>query len=527
MVITPPEAAPTRTARILIVEDEGIIAGHLASRLLKTGYSVAGIAESSDEALATVRELSPDLILMDIRIKGAMDGIQTAAKVRETCDIPIIYLTAHSDQTTVDRAKMTEASGFLTKPIHQTSLATSIEMAIHKHRAERAERHQRAWMSTVLGTMADAMVVVDGNRKIQFMNGPAEQLTGWKNDEIREREIAMVLPLRHAVTDEEANQTFSPTSDEQQLPRQIPRGLMAGVRSGQWFPIEGEIAPSLDGGKVVGAVVTFRDATARRAEESENRHQYKMQAVGRLAAGIAHDFNNLLSTILGYADEMLNATGSFRDSEVHSLMEIRKAGENAASLTQQLLKFSRKEPLLKVNLDVSEVIREIEELIRRLGGSSIIWQFRLDSSVAEVRADRGQLKQVVMNLAANARDAMPHGGRVTIETANIDVPQTGGSANIWRAFVALSVTDTGAGMSTETAEQLFDPFFTTKQTGNGTGLGLSIVHSIVSDLGGTIHVDSEPGKGATFTVYLPVAESDAQNIESGDIENRESPVEVR
>jgi len=496
------------TARILIVEDEGIIAGHIAARLLKTGYSVAGIAESSEEALVDARELSPDLILMDIRIKGSMDGIQTAAKVRETSDVPIIYLTAHTDQSTVDRAKLTEAFGFLTKPIHQTSLSTSIEMAIHKHRADRAARTQRAWMETVLATMADAMIVIDAAHRTQYMNGPAEQLTGWKNSEARDRELSMVLPVRELATELEANRHLLPP-DGPQAPRQIPRGLVASRRSGQWFPIDGEIAPSMDNGRVVGAVITFRDATMRQTEENEIRHQYKMQAVGRLAAGIAHDFNNLLMTILGHTNELLNKSLAFTDSDVASLEEIRKAGDQAASLTQQLLRFSRKEPVLKMNVNLNDVVRDTEELIRRLGGPSIHWQFLLDENLADVCADQGQLRQVVMNLAANARDAVPNGGRITIETANVDAPQGASSAIIWKAFVALSVSDSGEGMSADVAEQLFEPFFTTKQPGSGTGLGLSIVHSIVTDLGGTIHVDSEPGRGTTFTVYLPAVEPSA------------------
>ncbi len=596
MVVSPPAKDENGTARILIVEDEGIIAGHIAARLLKTGYSVAGIAESSEEALASVREVSPDLILMDIRIKGSMDGIQTAAKLRETSDVPIIYLTAHTDQSTVDRAKMTEAFGFLTKPVHPTSLATSIEMAIHKHRADRAERAQRAWMETVLGTMADATVLVDANRRIQYMNGPAETLTGWNNEEARDREIAMILPLRELTTELEANRFLYPP-DSPQPPSHIPRGLVASKRTGQWFPVEGEVAPSVSAGKVLGAVITFRDATARRAEENEVRHQFKMQAVGRLAAGIAHDFNNLLLTILGYTDELMGRSLSLRsaqaegsvvhgnkgaqaegsvvrgiegsqaegsvvrgnkdaqaegsvvrgiedaqaegsvvrgnkdaqaegsvvrgiesaqaegsvvrgieDADIRALEEIRHAGNQAAGLTQQLLKFSRSEPVRKVDINLNNVIRDTEELVRRLGGPSVHWQFLLDEDLKDIRADQGQLKQVVMNLAANARDAMPDGGRVTFETTNVDAPQGASPAIIWKAFVAFSVSDTGAGMSAEMAEHLFEPFFTTKSPGGGTGLGLSIVFSIVTDLGGTIHVDSEKGRGTTFTVYLPVSE---------------------
>jgi PAS domain S-box-containing protein len=498
------QEAATAAARILIVEDEGIIAGHIASCLGRSGYEVAGIAESSEDALTKISEELPDLVLMDIRIKGSTDGIDTAKKLRERFDIPVLFLTAHTDRQTIERAKTTGAWGFLTKPIHHANLATSIEMTIHKHRADRDERNHRAWMATVIGTMADAMAVIDGNRKIQFLNRPAEELTGWTNEEARNRDIALVLPLTGAASGARAQQILSPPPDPQP-PSELPRGLRAARRSGQRFPLEGEFAPCVDGGRVVGAVITFRDATARQAQEHETRHEHKMQAVGRLAAGIAHDFNNLLSVILGYADELLR-TSSLNDSALQALTEIKKAGDNAADITQQILKFSRKEPVKTQDINLNQLIRDTEELFRRVAGPSVRWQFRLDENLGAVRADHVRLEQVLMNLVANARDAIAEQGNITIETASLNLPRPGADASV-EAFVSLSVTDTGSGMRAETAEHLFEPFFTTKGLGKGTGLGLSIVHSIVTDLGGTIHVDSEPGCGATFTIYLPRAEA--------------------
>jgi two-component system cell cycle sensor histidine kinase/response regulator CckA len=231
-------------------------------------------------------------------------------------------------------------------------------------------------------------------------------------------------------------------------------------------------------------------------------HQHKMEAVGRLAAGNAHDFNNLLFLILGYTEEIMR-TSTLAERDVKALTEIKKAGENATNITQQLLKFSRKEAIQKRDLNLNEVIRDTEELFRRMGGVSVKWNFRLEANLGLVRGDVGQLKQVLMNLAANARDAMPDGGRVTIETTTVDVPRANYSGTVRDTFVALTVTDTGIGMSPDTAEHLFEPFFTTKEPGSGTGLGLSIVHTIVTDHGGTIHVDAEPGRGAAFTLYFP------------------------
>jgi hypothetical protein len=460
-------------ARILIVEDEGIIAGHIATRLEKTGYSVAGTLGSSEEALGQIPILNPDLILMDIHIKGEADGIETAIRVRERYDIPVIYLTAHTDQQTINRAKTTGAFGFLTKPIHHTSLATTIEMALHKHQAEREVRRQRAWLETVLGTMADAVVVTDCGGRIRFLNRPAESLTGWTDAEARDLDLSAVLSLAGLPADPA-------------VPANLPAGTVAIARSGQPFPVEGEIAASMDQGRLVGRIVTFRDATSRQEEERRKRHEAKMQAVGRLAAGIAHDFNNLLFVIMGFAEELLR-TG---DSSRAGLSQIKKAAEAAAGITNQLLQFGRPEPPEVQDVSLNEIIAESEQIWRRLAGSRIAFDFDLDPHPAVVRADPGKIKQVMMNLVANARDAMPNGGRLIIRTGSAD------------GFTTLTVSDTGVGMSQETVDRLFEPYFTTK-SGTGTGLGLSIVHRIVSDLGGSIQVESEPGKGAAFRIRLP------------------------
>jgi len=502
MVLTPPQSKQAAPPKILIVEDEGIIAQHISTRLEKTGYEIAGIAGSAEEALLRVAELNPALILMDIRIKGELDGIATAEKIRELFDIPVIFLTAHTDQQTIDRAKRTGAYGFLTKPVHQTSLATSIEMTLHKHRAESEVRRQRAWLETILGAMADGVAVIDNAGRVQFLNRPAEELTGWSDSEARDQPVTAILPLVESATGLRVPDALTPPEPPEPA-RALPRGLRASRRSGRSFAIEGEVVASVDDGSVMGSIVTFRDATARQIQEYEARHEHMMQAVGRLAAGIAHDFNNLLFVILGYTEEILRTSPGLNDADREGLEEIRKAGESATHITGQLLKFSRKDLAEPRDLDLNEAIADTAELCKRLAGPSVSWRTQLDPSLGTIRADPGQVKQILMNLVANARDAMPDGGALTIGTAKVAAPRPGAPAGSTESFVSLTVTDTGTGMSRETAEHLFEPFFTTKALGKGTGLGLSIVHSIVTDLGGSIHVESEPGHGATFTLYLP------------------------
>lgn len=499
MLFSQPREEANAPANILIVEDEGIIADNIASRLLKSGYRVAGIADSAEEALRKIPEAKPDLVLMDIHIKGSLDGIETTKKLRERYDVPVIYLTAHTDPQTIDRAKMTGGFGFLTKPIDHRTLATTIEMATHKHRADREVRDQRAWMATALCTMADGMVVIDRDRRVQFLNGPAEALTGWLNADARGHDIGAILPLTDSISGEPADEVLTPPS-EPGPPGPMPLGLIAAKKSAERFPVEGDIAPSIDGERVVGAVITFRDATARQARENDARQQQKMQAVGRLAAGVAHDFNNLLFIMRGYTEEMLLTAG---ENDLVPLTEIRKACDNAAGITRQLLEFSRNEPVEKRDVDLNNVIRDTEELFRRLGGPSVKWNFHLDTDIGTVRANDGQLKQILMNLVANARDAMPAGGEITVATSIAGKLRQGSSSGESGSFVVLSVTDTGNGMTPQTGEHLFEPFFTTKAPGRGTGLGLSIVHSIVTDLGGSIQVESEPGRGATFHIRIP------------------------
>ena len=374
---------------------------------------------------------------------------------------------------------------------------------------EAALRDSDARKAAVLDSAFDAIIMMDAGGTIIEFNLAAERMFGYTRDSAVGRELAsLIVPEDLRDQHRRALTTYDPSVPSRIVGQRIELDALSA--HGERFPIELSVARVAT---TTGVVYTawIRDLSARRnaeealrVSEAQLRQAQKMEAVGRLAGGVAHDFNNVLTAIFGYADLLID---SFEPSHPGraDLIEIKRAAERAADLTRQLLAFSRKQVMQPRRVGLNTVVTSVEPLLRRVVGEGIKLTIELDPTTGEVRADPGQLEQVVMHLASNARDAMPGGGLLSIKTTNDQISveaareRPGFEAG---QFVRLDVCDTGVGIPEDVRRYIFEPFFTTKEQGKGTGLGLATVYGIVKQSGGWIYVTSEPGAGTTFSVYL-------------------------
>ena len=356
---------------------------------------------------------------------------------------------------------------------------------------------QRATLVAAIEQAAEEIMITDVDGNIVYCNPSFEQITGWPKQEAIGQNPRILRSGKH-------DSEFFRNLWETLLGGGVWTGRMTNSRKDNTlYETEGTISAIRDAsGRITGFVSARHDVTEMVRLEGQLRQAQKMESIGRLAGGVAHDFNNLLTVISGYSDLLLRDLQSPSNLREY-VSEIRRAAGNASSLTQQLLTFSRRQIIKPQPMDLNQVVSDIERLVQRLVGEDIEVITVLDAALGTVRMDADQMNQILMNLAANARDAMPHGGRLTLLTSNVEFRTGIGASATSGHAVLLTVIDTGVGMTEETRQQIFEPFFTTKKKGRGTGLGLSTVYGIVEQNGGRIEVQSEPGKGTTFRVYLP------------------------
>ena len=375
-----------------------------------------------------------------------------------------------------------------------------------------ALRHSEQRLQGIIRSAMDAIITVDGTQRIIVFNQAAEQIFRCPASDALGHPIDKFLPERFRDAHRQHIQVFATTGVTARS-MHAPAALTAVRADGEEFPIEATISQvEFDGEKLF--TVILRDNSARLRMESELRHALKMEAIGQLAGGIAHEFNNYLGVILGYS-ELLSEDDVDREKLDGYAKEIKGATQHAASLTRQLLAFSHKQVPEPQMLDVNQCIWDTHKLLRRLLPANVDFAPALASTVGRVKLDPGHLQQILINLVVNARDAMPEGGKVVIETADVELQEIHARHLGLEPgrYMALTISDTGVGMSAETRSHLFEPFYTTKEPGKGTGLGLSTVYGIVKHNGGHVTLESTEGSGTTFRIYFPCAQVVAEHLQ--------------
>jgi PAS domain S-box-containing protein len=494
----------TEARRVLIVDDDPGMCETLRDVLEERGYrvTVAGHARAGLDHLSTapVDAAILDVTLPDMSGLEALEAVKTLSPATE-----VIFITGNASLPTAIRAINGAAFGYLVKPFEMDQLLSVLGKAVERRRLTGALRATNQALEAVVEASPLGMWVVDPNDTVKMWNPAAERIFGWRRDEV----LGHPLPIVAA--------------DHAQESREIrERGLrgeaVVGVelqrqkKDGTRVDISISTAPMRDAeGAVLGILAIAADITERKQLEEQLRQAQKLEAIGGLAGGIAHDFNNLL-TVIGGRSHVAALDLPPHSKARHHLDLIAQTVERAAGLTRQLLAFSRKQVLEPRVLDLGETVTAVTPMLRRLIGEDIDLATASEPELWRVRADPSQIEQVIMNLIVNARDAMPDGGRLTIETRNSELDETYAKMHAGvepGAYVMLAVTDTGHGMDARILAQIFQPFFTTKEPGKGTGLGLATVYGIVKQSGGHIWVYSEVGQGTSFKIYLPRVEEAA------------------
>jgi PAS domain S-box-containing protein len=498
----------THEQLVIWVIDDDETALMLAEDILSNaGFQVETFSDAA-AALATAAGQLPDLVIVDVIMPG-MDGFEFCGRFRELprADmVPVLVTTSLDDTESINRAYEAGATNFTSKPVNWTIevkrlhyLLKSANLAVELKKKEQETRLAKEDWEGTFESIADSVTVLDLKLNILRANRATFRIFGGAVPAIVGRPCHEVFCHSHEAC------------PDCPVWKVLASGMPASVEmafgpSGRLYEIS--VSPVTDRlGKITRLVHVARDLSEKKKLEAELRHAQKMEAIGTLAGGIAHDFNNLLTTVQCCADLSIadNIEAGRTDENLEAIQDATRRG---AALTRQLLLFSRKarDTGQKQVLDLNDVLRGMRKVLEKGFSPSVAKVYRLAPELRFVRADAGQLEQVVMNLAVNAAHAMPDGGSITIETGNLTLGGQSGRThpNLDPGdSVLLTVADTGHGMSKETLARIYEPFFTTKKVGEGTGLGLSVVFGIVKEHDGHIECQSETGVGTTFRIYLP------------------------
>jgi PAS domain S-box-containing protein len=534
--------AKTEQSRILVVDDEPSNIWPLIKDLEREFEVLC--ATGGEQALQIAKAAKkPDLILLDILMPG-MDGYEVCARLKanaDTRDIPVIFITALGQEMDEARSLNLGAVDFIAKPFSLPVVEARIKAALRlkeemdqrilltrklEELNQQLEAHVREKTAALKQAHTDLLASEKKYRDI-YENAPEGIYQVSLEGRFLSANPAMARILGYASPEEllmhltdVRHQLYTHPPERDVLLSLLEKKvaivgheLQFYKKDGQviWISISARVVRD-EAGRPLYLEGFLTDISDRKRLEEQLRQAAKMEAVGNLVGGVAHDFNNLMTAVIGYSDLLLMRLPT-DDSSRSAIELIKRAGESAAALTQRLLAFSRKQVLQPLVLDLNAVVANTEKMLQRMIGEDIELVAQCDPALHPILADPGQMEQVIMNLAVNARDAMPRGGKLMIETTNTVLDEAYCRQRLGvqpGRYVMLSVSDTGIGMDAETRSHLFEPFFTTKPRDRGTGLGLATVYGIVKQSRGHIWVYSEAGKGSTFKVYLPAAARQAE-----------------
>jgi two-component system cell cycle sensor histidine kinase/response regulator CckA len=493
--------------RLLLVEDNPGDARLLREMFKEHGSHNTEVThvESMGEAERQLPEGAFDIILLDLGLPDAQGLVAVRRAHAAAPRVPLVVLTGLDDESLAVQALQEGAQDYLVKgQIETRGLMRALRYAIERKVIEAAlfvEKERLRLQSAALESTADGVMITERDGSITWVNPAFSRITGFSAEEAIGRKPSILRSGQH-------NDALYGELWRTILDGQVWDGELTNKRKDGHLYLEAQtITPVRDArGGISHFVSVTRDISHRRRLEEQFRQSQKMEAVGRLSGGVAHDFNNLLAVILGFGDMLLRCLPPDPRFERYC-GEILKAANRGAGLTRQLLAFSRQQTLQPKVIDLNAVVSESEKMLGRLLGEDVELVTSLDPDLGNVKIDPGEMEQVIMNLAVNARDAMPRGGTLTMETANLEHTEASagqyGYPVAMGSYVRLTVTDTGIGMDEATRAHIFEPFFTTKDLGKGTGLGLATVYGVVEQSKGHISVESKLGRGSRFTILLP------------------------
>lgn len=493
---------------IMVIEGARRAAERLRYRLEHVGYRVSTLVPSSMDILPAVVAVRPDVVLTNVQLPAALDGMTVAVLLQERLDVPVIYLAASPELALFQHALATAPYGYLFYPCDVRHMTHTIETALARHAAERHTRDQARLLALTLQSLEDPLIATDVQGRVTQLNPSAADLTGWRHDEALGHSVATVLQLLHPA---KALPLEHPALHAIRAQQAVwfPLDTVLATRDGRRLPLAGCAAPiRTPDAPLEGVVIVCRDLTAQRRLETQRHQAQTMQMLETLTGGMAHHFNNMLNGIMGFTELALDSLPS--ESPVRNYLEhVLKAGQRASDLVYQMLAFSRQQRLERYPVNPAMILDQVLLSLRETLPAQVTIREEVECKDGAVLGDATQLHEVVKHLCSNALHAMRDaGGVLHIRLVYTEVDEAFAAkhpALQLGPYLHLTVADTGHGMAPAVLEHLFEPFFTTKEVGEGAGMGLAVVHGIVTHHEGAILVESTPGEGTTVHVYLPAA----------------------